>query len=110
MGERLNESRKNNSHSLVPVNCTEQFIPLGSVLKQFFQLKELLSDTLEYMNKCKHNTSIFTNFVQGIVWKYKESNNKLQTILPIFLFLDDYEIGNPLGSHSGIHKLGAVYI
>lgn len=30
--------------------------------------------------------------------------------MPIFLFFDDYEVGNPLGSHSGIHKLGAVYV
>lgn len=26
------------------------------------------------------------------------------------MFFDDYESGNVLGSHSGIHKLGAVYV
>lgn len=34
----------------------------------------------------------------------------MQCVLPIFLFFDDYEVGNPLGSHSGDHILGAVYI
>lgn len=34
--------------------------------------------------------------------RYDES----QVVFPIFLFFDDYEVGNPLGSHSGIHKLG----
>lgn len=40
-----------------------------------------------------------------VVTDYDES----QIVLPIFLFFDDYEVGNPLGSYSGIHKLGAVY-
>ncbi|KAL4125895.1 hypothetical protein QTP88_010132 [Uroleucon formosanum] len=44
------------------------------------------------------------------VWKKKESKYGSQIVLPFFLFFDDYEIGYPLGSHSGIHKLGAVYI
>lgn len=110
VGERLNETRKNNSFYLVPVHCTEQFIPIRSVLKNFFQMKNVLSDTLEYMNKCKHSKKILLNFVQGSVWKDKEKYHESQTVLPIVLFFDDYEIGNPLGSHSGIHKLGAVYI
>lgn len=40
----------------------------------------------------------------------KEKDHGNQIVLPIFLFFDDYEVGNALGSHSGIHKLGAVYI
>lgn len=31
-------------------------------------------------------------------------------VIPIFLFYDDFEINNPLGSHASIHKLGAAYI
>lgn len=70
----------------------------------------MLSDTLEYINKCKIQNSILINFVEGSVWKKKESKYGSQIVLPFFLFFDDYEIGYPLGSHSGIHKLGAVYI
>lgn len=95
---------------MVPINCTEQLIPLRHVLKNFFQLKNVLSDTLEYINKCKIQNSILINFVQGSVWKKKESEHGSQIVLPFFLFFDNFEIGNPLGSHSGIHKLGAVYI
>lgn len=72
IGERLNENRKNNSYSLVPINCTEQFIPLRHVLKNFFQLKDVLTDTLEYINKCEIQNSILINFVQGSVWKKKK--------------------------------------
>lgn len=51
------------------------------------------------------------NFTQGSVWcKKLQKYPEPQIVLPIFLFFDDYEVGNPLGSHSGIHKLGAVYV
>ena len=30
-------------------------------------------------------------------------------IFPIDIYYDDLKIGNPLGSHAGIHKLGAIY-
>ncbi|XP_060846411.1 uncharacterized protein LOC132926082 [Rhopalosiphum padi] len=50
------------------------------------------------------------NFIQGSVWKEKQEKHDSQCVLPIFLFFDDYEVGNSLGSHSGVHKLGAVCI
>jgi len=39
-----------------------------------------------------------------------KEHDKNQMVLPIFMFFDDYEVGNSLGSHSDIHKLGAVYL
>lgn len=39
---------------------------------------------------------------------FKEQENK--NIVPLFLHLDDCEIGNSLGSHSGEQKFGAVYL
>ncbi|CAI6367798.1 unnamed protein product [Macrosiphum euphorbiae] len=109
VGERLTETRKK-TFSLVSVHCTAQFIPIRDVLKNFFQIKNLLSNTLDYMNECKLNEKILLNFLQGSVWKDKDKYHEYQTVVPIFLFFDDYEIGNPLGSHSGIHKLRAVYL
>lgn len=70
----------------------------------------MLLDTLEYVDKLKVHSSILINFVQCSVWKKKEKDHGIQIVLPIFLFFDDYEVGNALGSHSGIHKLEAVYI
>jgi hypothetical protein len=62
------------------------------------------------MNTCKLNDIIFINFVQGSVWKNKIKNHESQIVFPLFLFFDDFKIENPLGSHFGVHKLGAVYI
>lgn len=30
-------------------------------------------------------------------------------ILPLLVYFDDYEPGNPLGIHAGVHKIGAIY-
>ncbi|CAI6369501.1 unnamed protein product [Macrosiphum euphorbiae] len=110
VGEQLNENRQNNNFALVPVNCTQQFIPIRHVFYNFFKMKNVLSETLLYLNKCKLYNSALMNFTQGSVWRKKQKDHKSQIVLPIFLFFDDYEVGNPLGSHSGIHKLGAVYV
>lgn len=47
---------------------------------------------------------------QGTLWSdvMKQKENK-DLILPLIVFYDDLETGNPLGSHAGINKLGAVY-
>ena len=42
--------------------------------------------------------------------KFKTSSDKKSIVLPMFMYFDDFETGDPLGSHSGTHKLGAVYI
>jgi len=33
----------------------------------------------------------------------------IKLFFTLFLYYDDCEMGNPLGSHSGIHKMGCVY-
>eukprot|EP00102_Acyrthosiphon_pisum_P013497 XP_008183097.1 PREDICTED: uncharacterized protein LOC103309442 [Acyrthosiphon pisum] len=50
------------------------------------------------------------NFVQGTLWKQKVSqysNDKI--IIPFFLYMDEFEINNPLGSHSTFQSVSAVY-
>ncbi|KAF0769830.1 Uncharacterized protein FWK35_00006347 [Aphis craccivora] len=42
--------------------------------------------------------------------KKKIINQPNKIILPYFLYFDDYETNNPLGTHAGLKKLGAVYI
>lgn len=50
------------------------------------------------------------NFIQGSYWKNRMSHCSEKTLIPLFMYFDDYETGNVLGSHAGIHKLGAVYV
>ncbi|CAI6350155.1 unnamed protein product [Macrosiphum euphorbiae] len=110
VGQRLNTVMKGGISVLKPFNCTEQCIPLRSVLKNFFSLENVLTETLDYMASLKNESGILTNFIQGTYWKSRMIKHEGRIVLPLFMFFDDYESGNVLGSHSGIHKLGAVYV
>jgi len=65
VGERLNDNRNQNTFSIIPTNCTAQFIPTRHVLKIFFDIKDILSDTFDYINKKKSCDTILMNFIQG---------------------------------------------
>jgi len=45
VGERLNDNINQNNFSIIPINCTPQFIPVRHVLKKCFEIKDILSDT-----------------------------------------------------------------
>lgn len=94
---------------IASVDC-HLFIPLSKVLKQFFSLENILGETLENMTNLMSNKSVLGNFIQGTFWQSRIKKFEGKTVLPLFLFFDDFESGNVLGSHSGIHKLGAVYV
>jgi hypothetical protein len=49
--------------------------------------------------------------MQSKQWQLKCQNKfPNKTIFPLFLYYDDFEVNNPLGSHAGSQKLGAVYM
>ena len=92
----------------IPVNA--QFINLSVVLKKFFELPGLYDETIEYMEMLRLNSEIITNFVQGTFWKERMSTFEDKTVVPVIMYFDDYANNNPLGSHKGLSKSGAVYI
>lgn len=110
IGQRLNSVKKDGLTILEPCNCTEQFIPLRSVLQKFFSLENVLIETLDYKKKLENDSGIITNFIQGTYWRSRIINHDGRIVFPLFMYFDDYESGNVLGSHSSIHKLGAVYV
>ncbi|XP_025200474.1 uncharacterized protein LOC112598290 [Melanaphis sacchari] len=102
VGQRLNTVMKSGISFLKPFNCTEQFIPLRIVLKKFFSLENILTETLDYMCSLKNESGILSNFIQGTYWKSRMKKHEGRFVLPLFMFFDDYESGNVLGSHSDI--------
>lgn len=58
--------------------------------------------------ECCSKKSI-SNFVQSKLWQSKLESNSQKIVLPLFIYFDDFEINNALGSHAGNNKLGAVY-
>ncbi|KAL1448461.1 hypothetical protein WDU94_000542 [Cyamophila willieti] len=104
------EFRRDQMHSMP---CTIQVIPLQKVLKCFLSLNGLLGESLVYMNRLKEFDEPVENLIQGSVWKAILDQNEFATNelhLPIIVYYDEMELGNPLGSHASIHKLGATYL
>ena len=65
---------------------------------------------LNYMDELSRSNNIITNVIQADLWIRKYSGKFVnEIVLPIFLFYDDLEVGNCLGSHAGNQKLGALY-
>lgn len=92
-----------------PRKLTAQFIPMGDVLHNFFSLPGILFETIKYNEYLKYKLDVY-NIIQTDFWKSKTDKYKNHEIVfPLFIYYDDFESGNPLGSHSGIHKIGAIY-
>lgn len=104
VGERLDNVADGTG---LPKVYKSQFIPLQKVLTNFFQLPFVLEKTLHNINMLK-SSSVFSNIIQGEFWEFKIEETS-DIVLPLFVYFDEFECGNPLGSHAGIHKVGAVY-
>ncbi|XP_074101655.1 uncharacterized protein LOC141529128 isoform X1 [Cotesia typhae] len=89
-----------------------QFIPMRKILKAFFELPNIFERTILYMKYVKENTDCVSNFIQGHLWSEilsKYHHNDL--VFPLFIYFDDFESNNCLGSHAGDGgKVGALYV
>lgn len=105
---------KNNSIILKEKKVTIQLTDLVKLFDQLFNKTNILSDILEYLNSLGSETKQISNFIQSETWKKKIStinHNQETLLLPLFVFSDDYECNNCLGSHAGKSgKVCGVYI
>ena len=63
------------------------------------------------MQELQINTGDLTHFLQGSLWLLKYvPKNVGKLVIPLYLYFDEFEVGNALGSHAGEQKLGGVYV
>ncbi|XP_071653435.1 uncharacterized protein [Temnothorax longispinosus] len=92
------------------VSVHAQFIPMTITLQKLFSLPDVLSLVKDYMRELEKETEILENFIQVQLWKNKVAKYfSDKFVIPLFLYFDDFEVNNALGSHTGIQKLGALY-
>ncbi|XP_044578758.1 uncharacterized protein LOC123261257 [Cotesia glomerata] len=93
---------------LEQIKCEGFIIPLEKYLKNYFEMKNVFSSILNYMTKIEIKNNI-ENIIQTNFWKSKITNHSVLT-LPVFIYEDAFETGNPLGSHAGIQSMSAMYL
>ena len=110
IGEREEYRNINSTQTLVHVPLNSQFIPLRLVLTKSFEIPGLYYETMNYIQTLTTNDQIISNLIQASYWKEQLSTFEGKTVFPLIMYFDDYENNNPLGSHKGLCKTGAVYI
>lgn len=98
----------NGVEKLLMVPVEGHLLSLKKNLKSFFELPGVLKTAQQFLNN-HTNPSVLSSFIDGSTWINMKSKFSDKTVFPIFLYYDDAEMGNPLGSHSGIHKIGCIY-
>lgn len=90
-------------------NTTGALLPLKFQFKKYFEQGDNFKKQFTKLNFYKNNESTsMENFVQGNLWKKKVLlQNKI--CIPFFLYTDEFEINNPLGSHANFHSVSAFY-
>lgn len=113
IGYRSETTLKRCSDGSIKINkqtATGYLYPLRNIFKKVFELPNVFNTVLDYVNQLKNEPALFSNFIQSDLWKHKIKNFRSKYVLPLFLFSDDYEVGNGLGSHAGQHKLAGTYV
>lgn len=110
VGYRDEIQKKGEVNKKIKVLLIAQFIPLRSVLQQFFQLPEVLEETFNYINDIDSSKEVICNLVQSKLWDKIKTDDQTSLTLPLVLFFDDYECNNPLGTRKVVVKCGAVYV
>jgi len=83
-------------------------MPMKFQFKKFFEHGNNLQLSLDRINNLNSSNSL-KNFIQGDLWKTKLVKFSDKIVFPFFLFINDLEINNPLGSHSTFQAVTAVY-
>lgn len=89
-------------------------LSLSHQLKIFLEIPGLFKEIVKYENKINKlfkEKKIFSSILHGSVWQnYYKPMYKDKTVIPVFLYFDDYGTGNALGTHAANQKIGAVYV
>lgn len=89
---------------------TGVIMPLEFQIQQYFQCKNVLLETLDNTNMLNNSApGVYSSILNGTVWKEKARNFEGKLIIPFILFLDDFCIDNPLGSHAKDQSICGVY-
>lgn len=92
--------------------CFGQIIPLRAVLKKNLELPNIFQVVKFFIidEFAKYDDQgVYTTLFQGEIWKNISKSLCEKTVIPLYLYYDDFEVNNPLSSSVGIHKIEGLY-
>lgn len=110
IGKTFEKTIVDNKSVFIPVSMFGYQIPLRESLRLFLEIPGMFTGILDYMKKISQETNIISNIIQSKLWKtFYQPQFVDETVLPLYIFFDDLEVGNVLGSHNGSNKFGIIY-
>ncbi|XP_066600979.1 uncharacterized protein [Prorops nasuta] len=107
ISSEIDSRRKANKRQIYVKERDLYVISLKLVFTKFLQLPGIFGSILSYIKEIRQSRSVYS-ILQGEVWpKIEQKFDNI--VLPLILYYDEFEVNNPLGTHRGINKLGAVY-
>jgi hypothetical protein len=88
-------------------NDSFQYVPMKKTLRKHLEQPGVMAAIL-HQQPCEDGL-LLQSYRDGSYFKGKFSASA-DVVIPILLYCDDYETGNPLGSKKGINKLTGFYI
>ena len=89
------------------VNDTYQYVPICKTIKKHLEQPGVMQAILDQQHL--DDDGLFRSYRDGSYFQHKYSACP-DVIIPILLYCDDYEAGNPLGSKKGVNKLAGFYV
>ena len=109
IGTRIPKKLLDSEVPLSTENFDAQYIPLKSSLKILLEISGMFETMMNYTKELQAENSIISNFMQSQVWKDMSRSFGDKCVRPLFVYSDEFEPGNALGSHGGKNKIGALY-
>ncbi|XP_031329046.1 uncharacterized protein LOC116160057 [Photinus pyralis] len=108
IGSILDDTKKGDDVSMIYKQSHLLLIPIRKVLKQLLEIPGVLKTILDFIDK-ETNSLWISSIFNTQLWNKVKINFQKKIVIPLIMYFDDYECGNPLGTHAGVHKIGAVY-
>lgn len=109
IGETIGISRAESHTAMNLVNCTKQYISIPKTLQSFLELGNVYMTIKSFVNQLNFYDCL-VNIMQGSLWKDIKKKFQNKFVLPLFIYADDIEINNPLGTHSGVQNNSCIWI
>lgn len=106
--EKITDIISHGNPTLGPKLCDILVMPLQFIFKSVFEIPGLLNETLKNIQTSLSDNNI-NSFANGKIFKNIVQQLHPAKVIPYILYLDDFQINNPLGTHTYIFYLWLLY-